>query len=139
MEASARGAVEAGGKAIGITSEYYTSSANRFVSEEIRTNNVVERLLRLIELAQGYIVLPGGTGTLAELAMVWEYINKGVITPRPVVVFKPFWKPVIDTINLALAEEGRENGPTSVKLFDTPEEAIAILKEELGRTQGVSR
>lgn len=131
MEASARGAVEAGGKAIGITSEYYKSTANRFITEEIKTKNVLERLFRLIELAQGYIVLPGGTGTLAELAMVWEYLNKGVITPRPVVVYKDFWKPVVDTVNNALIEEGKEERTNFVQLFETPEEAIEMLKEKL--------
>jgi uncharacterized protein (TIGR00730 family) len=131
MEASARGAVEAGGTAIGVTSEYYKSTANRFVTEEIKTKNVVERLLRLIELAQGYIVLPGGTGTLTELATVWEYINKGVITPRPIIAYKPFWKPVVDTINSALIEEGKEDRTAYVQMFDTPEEAIELLKKEI--------
>jgi len=131
MEASARGAVEAGGKAIGVTSEYYKSAANRFISEEIKTKNVVERLLRLIELAQGYVVLPGGTGTLVELATVWEYINKGVITPKPIVISKAFWQPVIDTINNALIEEGKNDRTKFVQLFDTSEEAIDLLRERL--------
>ncbi len=131
MEASARGAVEAGGKAIGVTSEYYKSTANRFLSEEIRTKNVVERLLRLIELAQGYIVLPGGTGTLVELSTVWEYINKGVIIPKPLVVYREVWQPVIDTINNALIEEGKSDRTKYVQLFETPEEAIELLRERL--------
>ncbi len=131
MEASARGAVEAGGKAIGVTSEYYKSTANRFLSEEIRTKNVVERLLRLIELAQGYIVLPGGTGTLVELSTVWEYINKGVIIPKPLVVYREVWQPIIDTINNALIEEGKSDRTKYVQLFETPEEAIELLRERL--------
>jgi len=131
MEASARGAMEAGGKAIGVTSKYYKSTANRFISEEIKTGNVVERLLRLIELAQGYIVLPGGTGTLVELATVWEYINKGVITPRPVVVYKENWKPVIDTINNALIDEGKSDRTKYIQLFQTPEEAMELLRERM--------
>ncbi len=128
MEASARGALETGGKTIGVTSDYYQSTVNRFITEEIKTKNVVERLLRLIELAQGYIVLPGGTGTLVELATVWEYINKGVITPKPMVVYKTFWQPVIDTVNKALIEEGKENLAKYVQMFETPEEAIELLR-----------
>lgn len=128
MEASARGALETGGKTIGVTSEYYQSTVNRFITEEIKTKNVVERLLRLIELAQGYIVLPGGTGTLVELATVWEYINKGVIIPKPMVVYKTFWQPVIDTVNKALIEEGKEDLEKYVQMFETPEEAIELLR-----------
>ncbi len=131
MEASAQGAAEAGGKAIGVTSEYYRSTANRFITEEIKTKNVIERLLRLIELAQGYIVLPGGTGTLAELATVWEYSNKGVIAPRPVVVYKEFWQPVVDTINNALIGEGKSDRTKYVQMFDTPEEAVELLRMKL--------
>lgn len=128
MEASARGATGAGGKAIGVTSEYYRSSANRFLTEEIKTKTVIERLLRLIELAQGYIVLPGGTGTLAELATVWEYMNKGVILPRPLIVYRPFWQPVVDTINNAISQERKVGHTEFVQFFDTPEEAIDHLK-----------
>ncbi len=128
MEASARGAAEAGGKTIGVTCEYYRSTANRFISEEIRTKNVTERLLQLITLAEGYIVLPGGTGTLAELAMVWEYINKNVITPRPIVVYRKFWEPVIETIKNALADEGRSDKTGWVHYFGSPGEIIGLLE-----------
>jgi uncharacterized protein (TIGR00730 family) len=131
MEASARGAVEAGGKVIGVTSAYYRSTVNRFVTEEIRTKNVIERLLRLVELAHGYVVLPGGTGTLLELATVWEYINKGVITPRPIVVYKGFWHPVVETINAALINEGKGDRTSYVRMFGEPEEAAEILGEKI--------
>jgi uncharacterized protein (TIGR00730 family) len=131
MEASARGAAEAGGKVIGVTSAYYRSTVNRFVTEEIRTGNVIERLLRLVELAHGYVVLPGGTGTLLELATVWEFINKGVITPRPIVVYKGFWLPVVDTINTALIDEGKGDRTSYVQMFEEPEEAVEMLLEKI--------
>jgi uncharacterized protein (TIGR00730 family) len=69
MEASARGAREAGGHTIGITCSVWPRPANPHIVEEVRTRNFPERLMTLIERGDAYIVLPGGTGTLAELAL----------------------------------------------------------------------
>src|SRR5579872_6282890 len=80
MEASARGAGEAGGHTIGITCAIWPRPANAYIVEEIRTRNFPERLLTLIERGDAYVVLPGGTGTLAELGLVWEMMNKGSLS-----------------------------------------------------------
>ncbi len=40
----------------------------------------------------------GGTGTLVELAVVWEMLNKGVMEPRPFVVLGGFWQPIIERV-----------------------------------------
>ena len=79
MEASARGAREAGGHTLGVTCELWTSQVNPWIVEEIRTPSFFERLTTLIERGDAYIVLPGGTGTLAELALVWEMMNKSAL------------------------------------------------------------
>jgi uncharacterized protein (TIGR00730 family) len=131
MEASARGAREAGGKTLGITSEYYGGKANRYIVEEIRTADVTERLQELIRRADGYIVLPGGTGTLVELATVWEYINKRVMHEKPIVVLGAFWEPVIHTVGAALLKEGRDERIRPVVTVYTPEQAIDFLKKKL--------
>ena len=69
MEASARGARESGGHTIGVTCNVWPAAANRWIAEEVRTPTFMQRLLTLIERGDSYIVLPGGTGTLAELAL----------------------------------------------------------------------
>ncbi|MHC4104192.1 MAG: LOG family protein, partial [Planctomycetota bacterium] len=58
-----------------------------------------ERLDKLIELGQAYVVLPGGTGTLLELAKVWELKNKGFLPPdKPIILVGRFWKPLVDLV-----------------------------------------
>lgn len=104
MEASARGAREAGGAAIGVTCEIWTSRANRWISEEVRTRTYVERIMTLIERGDAYLVLPGGTGTLAELALVWEMMNKSMLSGsiggrKPLLVWAPYWQPVIECLS----------------------------------------
>jgi uncharacterized protein (TIGR00725 family) len=107
MEASARGAKDAGGEVIGVTCSVWRSPPNRFLSREIRTASLSERMEVLItEGANGYVCLPGATGTLAELAYVWEYLCKGLLPPRPLVCFGSFWRPVIDLMISARARSG---------------------------------
>jgi len=99
MEATAKGAVEIGVPVTGVTCDIFGSKRpNSFINNELRTRDYKYRLERLVELGDAYVVLPGSTGTLLELAMVWELFNKGFIAPKPVIFLAYFWKPVIDTI-----------------------------------------
>lgn len=85
MEASARGAKEAGGQTIGVTTADFGGPANLWIGEEIRMKKWAKRLFKLIELGDAYVVFDGGTGTLAELFVVWEMSNKKLIN-KPIVV-----------------------------------------------------
>jgi len=97
MEASARGAKEAGGRTFGVTCRFWTSPPNRFIDEVIETPDLFEYARRLLEVGQsGFVVLPGGTGTLVELALAWELIAKRMAPPRPLVCMTGFWRPVIE-------------------------------------------
>lgn len=125
MEAVSRGAKEAGGKTIGVTAAVFRSSANAWVDEEIRVQTWQERLLKLVELGAGYVVLPGGTGTLVELAVAWEWLNKGFLAPRPLVILGDFWQPVVEAIPAA---ELRGN---AVLPANTVEEAVSLLRDRL--------
>ncbi len=100
MEAAAKGAAETGGKTIGVTcSAFGGSVANEYISREIVTSSLDERLETLIRLGEGYVVLPGGTGTLLELAKVWELKNKGFLNQsKPIILVGEFWKPLVDLV-----------------------------------------
>jgi uncharacterized protein (TIGR00730 family) len=127
MLAAAKGAVEAGGDVIGITcSAFKSSKANEYVTREIVTASLDERLDTLIRLGQAYIVLPGGTGTLLELAKVWELKNKGFLkADKPIILVGGFWKP--------LAELVASDDPDSswhIKLADGPKQAVKMIVDE---------
>ena len=99
MAAAAKGAGEGGGETIGVTCSAFTGRANEYVSREIVTGSLDERLDTLIKLGRAYIVLPGGTGTLLELAKVWELKNKGFLEgDKPIILVGRFWKVLIDLI-----------------------------------------
>lgn len=83
----------------GVTCDIYGSKKpNSFINHELRIRDYIYSLERLVELGDAYVLLPGYTGTLLELAMVWELFNKGFIAPKPVICLADFWKPVIDMI-----------------------------------------
>mgnify|MGYP006290902771 CR=1 FL=1 len=107
MEATARGAKEAGGRTIGVTCSVWPSRPNEYIDDVVHTDNLMDRIARLIELADGgFVVLPGGTGTLAELAMTWEKLCKRMISPRPLVCVGGFWRPVIEAVTSARPASG---------------------------------
>ncbi len=99
MEASAAGARAAGGITVGITCENLPEkSANQYIDNEWRVARWDQRLLALIWLADGYVVLPGSSGTLVELSMVIETQLKGFIPRRPIVCLTRYWQPVVNRV-----------------------------------------
>lgn len=130
MEACARGAKESGGSTIGVTIRLFGQSANPWIDRAIAADTLVERLLKLIELGDAFVTLRGGTGTLLELAAVWEMMNKGIIRPRPLFAFQPFWTPLMRMMQEELAAE-RFGSPVTVHEVQTPEECVRILGQAL--------
>ncbi len=70
----------------------------QYLGEEIIATNLWDRISIMLTQSDAFIVLPGGTGTLLELAAVLEHINKGLMEPKPVIAFGQFWKPVLNRL-----------------------------------------
>ncbi len=97
MEASARGAREAGRDVIGVTCRVWSPEPNEYTTRSAVADALEERLKLLIQLGTaGYVVLPGATGTLVELAQVWEGMCKKMMPARPIVCMGGFWTPLVD-------------------------------------------
>jgi hypothetical protein len=129
MEAVSRGASEIGGKVIGVTVDTWGRVPNRYLTEEIKCNSLFERVQKLIELGDGFIVLRGGTGTLLELAAVWELSNKSIMNRKPVACHSQMWREIVSAINCQMKSEGRDTN--IVKAFDTLDEIVNYLSREL--------
>lgn len=99
MEAAARGARESGGATVGITLKGERRRANRWIRDVRPQPGHRDRMETLIAEGDGYVVLPGGTGTLAELGVLLESINKGLIRRKPVVFLGRFWWPLLDLLS----------------------------------------
>ncbi len=84
MEAASRGANEAGGHVIGSTctqiEEWRGTKANAWVKEEWKHETLRDRMYALIDECEAAVMMPGGVGTLAELAVMW---NEEIISMKP--------------------------------------------------------
>ncbi len=83
MAGASQGTSEAGGHVIGVTSAqieaYRNIPPNQWVQEEVRQNLLRDRVLYLVMNNDGMIVLPGGIGTLSEMALAWSLMQVGDI------------------------------------------------------------
>jgi uncharacterized protein (TIGR00730 family) len=98
MAGVSQGAKEAGGKTYGVTADFFSAKVNSWIDVEVRVGTWQERLFELIRLADGFVACKGGTGTLVELAVVWEMLNKKVTPAKPFAVLGDFWQPILDRV-----------------------------------------
>jgi uncharacterized protein (TIGR00730 family) len=139
MEAVARGAKEAGGKTYGVTAEFFVSKVNDWIDVEVRKKTWQERLFSLIDLGDGFVACKGGTGTLTELAVLWEMLNKAVMPAKPFVVYGDFWQPVLARVREveqgnAAAKKWGESAGNLVHSVPTAKEAAKYIAEKLQET-----
>ena len=138
MEDISRGAKEAGGKTVGVT--YYKwknqsyKKPNKYIDEEIKTKDIFERIDIMTKNADAFVVLPGGTGTLLELAACLELVNKGLMKPKPIIALGDFWKSALEKLaeepilsDKARAASNALSCRGLVTFVATPKEALEAL------------
>jgi len=104
MEAANRGAWRAGGESWGVTVDIFSEPPNPYLSREIRTRDVLERLQVVNELAHGFIALRGGIGTLAEVALFWNLaLLDQARTSKPLILLGECWEPILTGLLAHLA------------------------------------
>ena len=132
MEAVSRGAVEAGGHVIGVTCDEIENwrpvKPNDWVKEEWRRDTLLERLQVLVEECDAGIALPGGPGTLTEIALMWNLMIVESAHRRPLVLVGNGWQSVFDQfysqLDVYIAEKQRalvqfaEDVSTAVELIE---------------------
>jgi uncharacterized protein (TIGR00730 family) len=129
MEAVSRGAAEIGGRVIGVTAPSvfpHRSGHNQWVAEEITSRTISERIHRLIDLADGFVALPGSLGTFTELIVAWNdrYVAPMARAPaKPLVVVGDGWARMIAAVSAGLGV----TDPGIVAVGDAGSAAAAIL------------
>lgn len=110
MDAVSKGASEKGCEAIGVTVDIFNAVPSTHLTKEIECHTLFGRIEKLIELGNAFIILPGGTGTLVELSIVWEMFNKSLLETKPFACVGEMWKPVIDQMEERILIEKRKSG-----------------------------
>lgn len=135
MAAVSRGAKERNGKTYGVTADFFTASkANEWIDVEVREHTRQERLFELVRLGDGFVACKVGTGTLVELSVVWEMLNKSVIKAKPFVVLGNFWEPIIERVReveLAHKAPWGEAGGRLLHQASTAAEVASYLSSKL--------
>jgi uncharacterized protein (TIGR00730 family) len=133
MEAANRGAVEGGGLSIGCNIELpHEQGTNPFVRRSMYFRFFFVRKTMFAKYSMGFVVFPGGYGTLDELFEALTLIQTGKMSSFPVVLFgSKFWAPLIAWLRDTLCAEDKIS-PPDLELFqvtDDPCEVLRILEQ----------
>jgi len=135
MEAALRGAKEAGGKTIGVTTAFFDSRnllPNDYVDREIKTPTYTDRLIKLIGMSDGYIVMRGGSGTLTELFLSWELEKNRSIPQRPLILYGGHWKRIIGLLASEMHDEQSFASFLHLLKYSTDaDEVVKLIREGL--------
>lgn len=135
MEAANKGANAYGGKSVGLNINLpFEQGANQYIDKDkiITFNYFFVRKVMFMKYSQGYVVMPGGFGTLDELFEAITLIQTEKIGRFPIILVKhSYWDGLIDWIKSSMLKE-KNISPKDLDLFkvvDTSDEVIEIVSE----------
>ncbi|MEV0692648.1 TIGR00730 family Rossman fold protein [Streptomyces sp. NPDC050388] len=137
MEAANRGASEAHGVSVGLGIELpFEQGLNSYVDIGLNFRYFFVRKLMFVKYSQGFVVLPGGLGTLDELFEALTLVQTQKITQFPIVLFgTDYWGGLVDWLHGTVIAQGKA-AAKDLLLFhvtDDVDEAVALVSKEAGR------
>ncbi|HEX9087394.1 MAG TPA: TIGR00730 family Rossman fold protein [Arthrobacter sp.] len=137
MEAANKGAVQGNGVSVGLGIELpFEQGMNQWVDLGVNFRYFFARKTMFVKYAQGFIVLPGGLGTLDELFEAMVLVQTRKVTSFPIVlVGTAFWSPMVEWIQTTLVSEGMmsEEDLDLLQVVDDPALAVALVVEGAAR------
>ncbi|SNT16675.1 hypothetical protein SAMN06309944_2367 [Micrococcales bacterium KH10] len=131
MEAANKGAALAGGTSVGLGIELpFEQGMNNYVNLGVHFRYFFARKTMFVKYASGFIVLPGGFGTLDELFEALTLVQTSKVGAFPIVlVDRAYWTGLVEWLGQSVAERGMIH-PKDVELFrivDDPDEAVEFV------------
>jgi len=147
MEAANRGAREGGGLSVGFNIVLpHEQHSNPYLDIEVVFEHFYVRKTMFVKAAEGFVIFPGGFGTLDELFEAMTLIQTGKILDFPVVlVDEEYWRGLLDWIRDPLLAEGMISPEDwdNLHVTDDPEEAVRLVvtayEKRAGAAQGDAR
>ena len=131
MEAANKGAFEAGGRSIGCNIELpFEQSSNPYLTKSLKFKYFFVRKMMFVKYSLGFIIFPGGFGTLDELFEALTLIQTEKIRNFPVVLFgSNYWNGLLNWIRDNAMKEGKvtEEDLRRLHLTDSPAEVVEII------------
>lgn len=135
MEAGNKGAQQGGGKSVGLNIDLpFEQSGNKYIDEDsnLKFDYFFVRKVIFVKYSQGFVVVPGGFGTMDELFEALTLIQTKKINNRPVVLIgSDYWSGLMDWIKNVMLAQGNISEPDLdlFKIVDTEEEAIKFIDD----------
>ena len=133
MEAANKGACEAGGVSVGLGIELpFEQGLNQWVDLGVHFRYFFARKTMFVKYCQGFVVLPGGFGTLDELFEAATLVQTSKITNFPIVLLgTDYWGGLVDWLAGTLVEHGaiKPGDVGLLQLTDDPAEAVRLVTE----------
>ena len=101
MRATSEGAKSVGGHVVGVTfypkdvANFEGKDKNNPIDEEIKTDNYLERTLKLLDVGQAFVIFKGGTGTISEFGMAWGLARLYFGHHKPLILYGRFWENIM--------------------------------------------
>src|SRR5262245_40577852 len=134
MEAANEGAASSRGvrktRSYGLTIAIPYEKANPYLDSVTAHRTFFSRLHHFVRMSQAFVIFPGGIGTALELLMVWQLLQVGFMTERPVVLVGEMWQGLIDWMRREMAPRRLVNEPDLdlVRLVHSIEEAALVIE-----------
>ncbi|NPC95855.1 TIGR00730 family Rossman fold protein [Nocardioides sp. zg-DK7169] len=132
MEAANKGCCEAGGLSVGLGIELpFESGLNEWVDSGVNFRYFFVRKTMFVKYTQGFVVLPGGVGTLDELFEAMTLVQTRKVTSFPIVLMGvDYWTGLVDWLRSTVLAEGKI-APSDLDMLtitDDVDEAVALLR-----------
>lgn len=135
MEAANKGASEAGGVSVGLGIELpFETGLNEWVDLGIDFRYFFARKTMFVKYSQGFVVLPGGLGTLDELFEALTLVQTGKVTAFPVVLLgTAYWSGLVDWLRGSVVAGGKMSLADLDQLVvtDDVDEAVARMRRDV--------
>lgn len=136
MEAANKGAQKGGGKSVGLNIDLpFEQNHNPYIDAEhnLEFDYFFVRKVIFVKYSQGFVVMPGGLGTLDEMFEAMTLIQTKKINKRPIVlVGKNYWTGLVEWIKMAMLDQEQNISPGDLDLFaivDTADEAVKYIND----------
>ncbi len=116
MEAATSGAKKGGGKTISVTFDpvnapgFEGKYVGNVTDKEIVTTNYIERMFKLMEHSDAFVIFKGGSGTISEFGTAWVLAKLYFGHHKPFILFGEFWIDIIDSIRRGMNIDAKEMG-----------------------------
>jgi uncharacterized protein (TIGR00730 family) len=136
MEAANKGAQDGGGKSVGLNIDLpFEQNHNPYIDAEhnLEFDYFFVRKVIFVKYSQGFVIMPGGLGTMDEMFEALTLIQTKKINKRPIVlVGKKYWSGLLDWIKEAMLEQENNISPADLDLYalvDSADEAVKYIND----------